>query len=273
MLLCGLFGWAQSLQYVVSALPHGEVYLAKHRSTDVTYTLRQEVKDSLEKGGERQRLERELSALRAINEAKTQCAGLLPTLLRAFETSGETSFLRGSGSVYLLLQQRAVCDLGTILDAHDGSLGEPAARFVGACVAQALDVLHHQAPSTPARTASPQKRAASDRCVAAPHASAARLRLTAVCTGCGQCNLIYRNLSPESLHLLENGYVCLLDLRFARRDDGSCQTLCGPVNTYAPEQLRGEVYGPSVDWCAASLANHRHDRSRDRCVGRCGGGC
>ena len=174
-------------------------YLARHLSTNATYTLRQEVKDSIESCGERLRLERELGALKAVNEAATQCVGLLPTLLRAFETTEATSFLHGSGSVYLLFKQRAVCSLGTILEDYGEAFAETETRFVGSCVAQALDVLHSEA------------------------------------------HLICRNLSLDSLYVLEDGFVCLLDLRFARRDDGSCRTLCGPLNQYAPEQLRGEV--------------------------------
>ena len=35
------------------------------------------------------------------------------------------------------------------------------------------------------------------------------------------CRLIYRNLVPEHLYLMESGYVALMDFRFARRDDGA----------------------------------------------------
>lgn len=204
-----------ALVYRASIIPHGELYLARHLTTNATYTIRQEVKDSVENGGERLRLEREVGALRAVNEAATRCMGVLPTLLRAFETTEATSFLRGSGSVYLLFRQRAVCSLGVLLRDHGGTaLGETETRFVGACITQALDVLH------------------------------------------GEALHISHNLSLDSLHVLEDGYICLMDMRFARRNDGACQTLCGPVNQYAPEQLRGEVHGTAVDWWAMGTLLH-----------------
>ena len=59
--------------------------------------------------------------------------------------------------------------------------------------------------------------------------------------------ILYRNLMPESLYLLDNGYVSLMDYRYARRDEGSCRTLCGSPSYFAPEQLRGEAQGSAVD--------------------------
>jgi CRP-like cAMP-binding protein/serine/threonine protein kinase len=59
---------------------------------------------------------------------------------------------------------------------------------------------------------------------------------------------IYRNMAPERLHVLDNGYLCLMDHRFSKRDDGSCTTLCGSPSYFAPEMLRGDTQGFGVDW-------------------------
>lgn len=195
--------------YVTSTIPCGEVYVVRHHTTNALYTLRQEVKDRMSEADERSRLLRELACLRAVNEASTQCSGLLPSLLRAFETGSDTSFLRGSGSVYLLFQQHVVTDLATLIE--DEPLSEAKALFAGASVAQALDVLHREA------------------------------------------KVIYRNLAPDTVHVLGDGNVCLMDFRFARRDDGSCRTICGPVGALAPEMVRGDVHGYAADWWAMGI--------------------
>lgn len=192
--------------YIVSTLACGELYLARHAVTNVAYTVRQEVKSRLKKANERSRVSRELTALKWVREAPTSCPELLPTLLCAFETNEASSLVNGSGSIYVVYQQRTVCDLATLAEA--APMSEAQVRFVGACVTQALDILH------------------------------------------AEVNLVYRNLASDMLTVLEGGHVCLMDFRFSRRDDGSCRTLCGPVNTYAPEQLRGEAYGGAVDWWA-----------------------
>lgn len=68
--------------------------------------------------------------------------------------------------------------------------------------------------------------------------------------------LLYRNLLPEHLCVLDNGYVCLMDFRFAKADEGSCRTLCGAPAFLAPEMLRGEVQGSACDWWALGVLMH-----------------
>ena len=70
------------------------------------------------------------------------------------------------------------------------------------------------------------------------------------------CRLIYRNLVPEHLYLMESGYVALMDFRFARRDDGACYTLCGSPAYFAPEIVRGEAQSFAVDWWALGVLLH-----------------
>jgi serine/threonine protein kinase len=50
--------------------------------------------------------------------------------------------------------------------------------------------------------------------------------------------------------VLEDGYVCLMDYRFAKKDDGSCTTLCGSPSYFSPEIVRGEKQSVASDWWA-----------------------
>jgi serine/threonine protein kinase len=59
---------------------------------------------------------------------------------------------------------------------------------------------------------------------------------------------MYRNLTPERISVLDDGYVCLMDHRFAKRDDGACTTLCGSPSFFAPEMVRGDIQSYPVDW-------------------------
>ena len=65
--------------------------------------------------------------------------------------------------------------------------------------------------------------------------------------------VLYRNLVPEHVCLLDNGYACLTDFRFATLDTGSCRTLCGSPAFFAPEVVRGEPQAPSADWWALGV--------------------
>ena len=60
--------------------------------------------------------------------------------------------------------------------------------------------------------------------------------------------LLYRNLMPENIMVLDNGYVTLMDYRLARPDLGACRTLCGSPSYFSPEMVRGEVQGPLCDF-------------------------
>jgi len=69
-------------------------------------------------------------------------------------------------------------------------------------------------------------------------------------------HFLYRNLLPEHLLLLDNGYICFMDLRFAKLDEGNCHTLCGSTEFLSPEALRGEAQGPPCDWWALGVLLH-----------------
>ena len=140
----------------VTQLTCGVFYLAKHTRSEVLYSLRQESKAELIEANELLRVERERDVLSHLAFSKQQCSSL-PTLLRAFHSPF---------SIYLLFKEKPCCDLATLIDVEP--LPEPAVRFAGACVAQALHVLHDYN------------------------------------------RIIYRNLSADNVHVLDNGYVCLM---------------------------------------------------------------
>jgi CRP-like cAMP-binding protein len=60
-------------------------------------------------------------------------------------------------------------------------------------------------------------------------------------------HLLYRNIMPDNISLLDNGYVCLMDFRFCARDMGSCRTLCGSPLYFSPEMVRGETQSAACD--------------------------
>ena len=65
--------------------------------------------------------------------------------------------------------------------------------------------------------------------------------------------MLHRCLVPEAFRVDEGGYAILSDLRFAKRDDGSCRTLCGSPSYFAPEVVRGEAQAPATDWWALGV--------------------
>ena len=91
-----------------------------------------------------------------------------------------------------------------------------------------------------------------------------------------EVRLLYRNVVPEHLHLMDNGYVALMDFGFARVDDGSCTTLCGSPAYFAPEVVRGEAQTFAVDWWALGVLVYeflcretpwgRHDEDDDMVI-------
>ncbi|KAH3756885.1 protein kinase [Pelomyxa schiedti] len=67
--------------------------------------------------------------------------------------------------------------------------------------------------------------------------------------------IIFRDLKPEEIFVSKEGHVCLLDLRLAKllRKGETTSTFCGTPEYMAPEILRGEGYGVSVDWWSLGI--------------------
>lgn len=61
--------------------------------------------------------------------------------------------------------------------------------------------------------------------------------------------IVYRDLKPENVLFDKDGHVCLTDFGISKEiGEDKTKTLCGTPSYLAPEILRGEAYGESVDW-------------------------
>ena len=66
--------------------------------------------------------------------------------------------------------------------------------------------------------------------------------------------IIYRNLTPEAIVLDAQGYVQLLDMRYAVKADPTPSDFCGYAHYLAPEQVTGQGHGLAVDfWALGTL--------------------
>jgi len=63
-------------------------------------------------------------------------------------------------------------------------------------------------------------------------------------------NIIYRDLKPENIMLDDTGHIKLTDFGLAKKlpTDSKACTLCGTAEYMAPEIIKGERYGNSVDY-------------------------
>lgn len=169
-------------------------FSSRRCSLQVNNTRYDENKERLVEENQQERVRSEVQILQALTQLPIAPV-MLPVPIRFFQSPS---------SLFTLYYCHTICDLETLLESTVLNLSM--VRFIGACIAQALDVLQRE------------------------------------------CQVLYRNFSPDCIQLLDSGYVALMDLRMAKKNDCNCTTLCGSPTYFAPEMLRGEVQSIATDW-------------------------
>jgi len=66
--------------------------------------------------------------------------------------------------------------------------------------------------------------------------------------------IVYRNLTPEAIVLDSQGYVQLIDMRYAVKAEPTPADFCGYAHYLSPEQVSGQGHGLAVDfWALGTL--------------------
>jgi len=67
-------------------------------------------------------------------------------------------------------------------------------------------------------------------------------------------DVIYRNVYPESLCITTAGYLQLMDMSFAHKNDGNKpRDYCGAAHYLSPEQVSGQGHDNAVDYWACGI--------------------
>ncbi|KAM3143501.1 hypothetical protein pb186bvf_004263 [Paramecium bursaria] len=64
-------------------------------------------------------------------------------------------------------------------------------------------------------------------------------------------NIIYRDLKPENILICQDGYIKLTDFGLAKKnvkEQSGAFSICGTVDYMAPEIIKQQQYGKTVDW-------------------------
>lgn len=70
---------------------------------------------------------------------------------------------------------------------------------------------------------------------------------------CHMENLVFRGISPDCLGIDEDGYLAVVDFRFAKQLDERSHTLCGNPEYLAPEMVEGTGHNSAVDFWALGV--------------------
>jgi len=69
-------------------------------------------------------------------------------------------------------------------------------------------------------------------------------------------NIIYRNLTPDSIVLDSSGYVQLVDMRYSARAEPAPTDFCGYAHYLSPEQVSGQGHGHAADFWALGILTY-----------------
>jgi len=167
----------------------------------IEYTLKVRSKTQLVEMNMQARLRSEMKLLTMMSGSKL----LMPLPLQTIE---DDSY------IYSVLPTKVACMMSDLIDENE-SLDEDTCRFFAAVLAEAIQCLHDECPTTG--------------------------------------GILYRNLDPASITLDENGWPQLLDMRFATAAEPPPRDFCGQVHYFSPEQVSGNGHGVQSDFWALGI--------------------
>lgn len=65
--------------------------------------------------------------------------------------------------------------------------------------------------------------------------------------------IIVRDLKPENVLVINDGYIKLADFGMSKRSSERLTTMCGTPQYLAPEIILSKTYGKPVDWWALGV--------------------
>eukprot|EP00812_Abedinium_dasypus_P001185 NODE_1142_length_1232_cov_325.703483.p1 GENE.NODE_1142_length_1232_cov_325.703483~~NODE_1142_length_1232_cov_325.703483.p1 ORF type:complete len:278 (+),score=91.45 NODE_1142_length_1232_cov_325.703483:3-836(+) len=81
-------------------------------------------------------------------------------------------------------------------------------------------------------------------------------QVAAIFEYCHSLSIVYRDLKPENLLLMADGYLKLTDFGFAKVVEHRTYTLCGTPEYIAPEVLLNRGHGKPVDWWTLGILTY-----------------